>query len=731
MEERPPTRAGGRRPANSGIPSAHNVGALPSLPPPTPSALLSPPSGATSSAGQQLSARVIATASASSSSTAATCTGNSPRCPSTSAASHTLMAPLASPRYGAAGPPLPLAQGVPPPPPPPSVLASAPPFARRSNTLNGGTVLDSIGLPGEEHGAMFEALMLEDDTDAACASEAATAAAASLAVNVSVRESAAGVSSGAEATAPGDGATQARFVPRPPDTPPPPSMQGRASTSGVVDGGGGDFSSIIISGGGAAAGEPPISPLLTHLRVQRRPTFTFGDKDGEGSGTGHAATPTTPSGGLAAIASGALSPASGGFGGGFGGAGMGGFVPASPRFARASTTIGISSAPLSTLARGVPLLPGETPSDPAAFGAGMPWPTTAAASGASSTQLAAIVMSTPTKTANGLDAARGGEEAYDAAQIEQLNSLLGFLESSSAAGSNDVKFQGLKQLGSLAAGSSGADLRGGSSAVSSGDGRNVAELPSLHRAASAATPERLSKMIPELAGGAGFVGAAPLAEDVGLGHGHPAGPAASGTSPAADIASLLQQQPGHGAEITKRTSSASYSSDGADMLREVLLEVVPLQDAADVLFKRRTTVPAPIVTAVVGPPAWRPFICSWAEPAEHFDAGVRHWLLQLQLLFGELCAVSALHSIETAANLEMVWAQDPQTYALRKLTPDLIMVLEELIHSDKGLRWTHFDPKVLDTIREIRLPDAVRTRLSKLCAQFPSHSFLFSRTCVA
>lgn len=172
-------------------------------------------------------------------------------------------------------------------------------------------------------------------------------------------------------------------------------------------------------------------------------------------------------------------------------------------------------------------------------------------------------MSTPTKTANGLDAARGGEEAYDAAQIEQLNSLLGFLESSSAAGSNDVKFQGLKQLGSLAAGSSGADLRGGSSAVSSGDGRNVAELPSLHRAASAATPERLSKMIPELAGGAGFVGAAPLAEDVGLGHGHPAGPAASGTSPAADIASLLQQQPGHGAEITKRTSSASYSSDGA------------------------------------------------------------------------------------------------------------------------------------------------------------------------
>ncbi|GIL66576.1 hypothetical protein Vafri_20073, partial [Volvox africanus] len=122
--------------------------------------------------------------------------------------------------------------------------------------------------------------------------------------------------------------------------------------------------------------------------------------------------------------------------------------------------------------------------------------------------------------------------------------------------------------------------------------------------------------------------------------------------------------------------------------------------------------------------------------AEHFDAGVRHWLLQLQMLFGEMCAVSALHAIETAANLEgvrrmkafittrlidhyeqMVWAQDPQGYAMRKLTPDLIAVLEELVQGDKGLRWTHFDPKVLDTIREIRTPDAVRTRLSKLCAQ--------------
>ena len=39
--------------------------------------------------------------------------------------------------------------------------------------------------------------------------------------------------------------------------------------------------------------------------------------------------------------------------------------------------------------------------------------------------------------------------------------------------------------------------------------------------------------------------------------------------------------------------------------------------------------------------------------AEHFDAGVRHWLLQLQTLFGEACAVQALHAIETAANLEV------------------------------------------------------------------------------
>ena len=120
---------------------------------------------------------------------------------------------------------------------------------------------------------------------------------------------------------------------------------------------------------------------------------------------------------------------------------------------------------------------------------------------------------------------------------------------------------------------------------------------------------------------------------------------------------------------------------------------------------------------------------------------------------------------------------------MRKLTPDLLAVLDELVAGDKGLRWTHFDPKVqraggweqrglrvagvapspagppedppctssgsacplcrrararrgralllppcnlpavtsllqvLDTIREIRLPEAVRQRLSKLCAQ--------------
>lgn len=42
-----------------------------------------------------------------------------------------------------------------------------------------------------------------------------------------------------------------------------------------------------------------------------------------------------------------------------------------------------------------------------------------------------------------------------------------------------------------------------------------------------------------------------------------------------------------------------------------------------------------------------------APQSEHFDAGVRHWLLQLQTLFGEACAVQALHAIETAANLEV------------------------------------------------------------------------------
>ncbi|GLC37457.1 hypothetical protein PLESTF_001451200 [Pleodorina starrii] len=121
---------------------------------------------------------------------------------------------------------------------------------------------------------------------------------------------------------------------------------------------------------------------------------------------------------------------------------------------------------------------------------------------------------------------------------------------------------------------------------------------------------------------------------------------------------------------------------------------------------------------------------------EHFDVGVLHWLLQLQLHFGELSAVYALHVLETSSGLEeirnmrafivtrlmdcydqMTWATDPQGYAMRTLNPDLVAVLENLIQSDRGLRWESFDPKVLYTIRDIRAPDAVHARLSQVSAQ--------------
>ncbi|GLC39146.1 hypothetical protein PLESTM_000856300 [Pleodorina starrii] len=122
--------------------------------------------------------------------------------------------------------------------------------------------------------------------------------------------------------------------------------------------------------------------------------------------------------------------------------------------------------------------------------------------------------------------------------------------------------------------------------------------------------------------------------------------------------------------------------------------------------------------------------------AEHFDDGVMQRLLQLQDQFGEASAVSALHSIETATGLagvrrmrafiatrlmdhqqQEVWKQDRRGYALNQLTPDLIAVLDDLAgFHGKGLSWTHFDPKVLDVIREIESPDVVRQCLSRVRA---------------
>ncbi|GLC39148.1 hypothetical protein PLESTF_001830000 [Pleodorina starrii] len=121
--------------------------------------------------------------------------------------------------------------------------------------------------------------------------------------------------------------------------------------------------------------------------------------------------------------------------------------------------------------------------------------------------------------------------------------------------------------------------------------------------------------------------------------------------------------------------------------------------------------------------------------AEHFDAGVLQRLLQLQDQFGEASAVSALDTIETAAGLagvrrmrafiatrlmdhqqQEVWKQDPRGYAQRQLTPDLIAVLDDLVRGGRGLRWKHFDPKVLDVVREVESPDVVRHCLSRVCA---------------
>lgn len=66
---------------------------------------------------------------------------------------------------------------------------------------------------------------------------------------------------------------------------------------------------------------------------------------------------------------------------------------------------------------------------------------------------------------------------------------------------------------------------------------------------------------------------------------------------------------------------------------------------------------------------------------EHFDAGVRHWLLQLQQLFGEDSAIAALHAIETAANLEGVRRMKAF------ITTRLIDHYEQMVWSQGGWAW--------------------------------------------
>lgn len=132
-------------------------------------------------------------------------------------------------------------------------------------------------------------------------------------------------------------------------------------------------------------------------------------------------------------------------------------------------------------------------------------------------------------------------------------------------------------------------------------------------------------------------------------------------------------------------------------------------------------------------------VCDKCQPfvkIEHFDSGVRHWLVQIQALFGEEHAVAALSILEQAANLEgirkmkafittrlidhyehLVWAQDPKTYARGKLHPDMFSMLCELINGGCGLKWSHFDPKVLDAMREVKSLDAIKARLHKLCVK--------------
>lgn len=117
-------------------------------------------------------------------------------------------------------------------------------------------------------------------------------------------------------------------------------------------------------------------------------------------------------------------------------------------------------------------------------------------------------------------------------------------------------------------------------------------------------------------------------------------------------------------------------------------------------------------------------VCEGCAPhvkLHHFDAGVRHWLVQLTALFGQQAAIKGLNGIVSATNLEgvrnmrafittrlidhyeqLVFQQDPRGYAQRRLIPEQFEVLVELVEGrSEGLSWSHFDPKVLDTVRDL------------------------------
>ncbi|MEW5318878.1 MAG: hypothetical protein WDW38_010062 [Sanguina aurantia] len=115
--------------------------------------------------------------------------------------------------------------------------------------------------------------------------------------------------------------------------------------------------------------------------------------------------------------------------------------------------------------------------------------------------------------------------------------------------------------------------------------------------------------------------------------------------------------------------------------------------------------------------------------AEHFDSGARHWLSQL----GEDGAIAALENLAMASNLKsvrrmrafittrlidfhesLVWSSDPRGYAATKLEPCLLLLVDQLVESGRGLAWHHFDPKVLSVVQEMGDPSMVAARLCPL-----------------